>query len=223
MISSRAGSMPPITSTTRSIVGSSTTAWASRVRTPVGAGRRRARGPGCARRPAPTSRRRPVRASIVVCLPVDQLRRAPRRRCRSRARRSRTVPTLRVGLRRRRHGERGYGATVPLGPADSRAVPVDVPQRQRWERRRPATTSVEAVAVEDRALPAHLAGVDVEQPVDLGVARPPLRSHGPVPTGDLRRRGRVALRRQRDDRRGRAPRRPMTTTGRSLPCDGSSS
>ena len=43
VISSRAGSMPPMTSTTRSTSGSATTSWASRVSTP-GAARRRGRG-----------------------------------------------------------------------------------------------------------------------------------------------------------------------------------
>ena len=86
-ISSRAGSMPPMTSTTTSIVGVLDHRVGVAGEHGSGAGRRRARGTGCARRPGrPRAAdrcgprwRRPARATSC-----DQ-RRA--RRCRSRARR----------------------------------------------------------------------------------------------------------------------------------------
>ena len=72
VISSRAGSMPPIVSTTRSMVGSLTTAYVSRVSTPSGSatsrGRLRLRTAT-----APISSRTPVRAAMTDLLAGDEL------------------------------------------------------------------------------------------------------------------------------------------------------
>ncbi|CAB4587420.1 unannotated protein [freshwater metagenome] len=76
-MSSRAGSMPPMTSTTRSTSGSLTTAWASRVRSPsaseISRSRERLRTATLT-----TSRRMPVRASMPFdCCAMSPMRAAP--------------------------------------------------------------------------------------------------------------------------------------------------
>ena len=72
VMSSRAGSMPPMTSTTKSMDGSATTAWASRVSTPSARSTSRSR---LRLRTAtePSSSRTPVRASIVACWAITSL------------------------------------------------------------------------------------------------------------------------------------------------------
>ena len=79
---------------------------------------------------------------------------------------------------------------------------------------------VEAATAEHGAFAADLGGVDVEQPVDLGVARAALAV--PRSGADL---DRVRLAASTSGRRptGGVPWRPMMTTGRSLPSVGSSS
>ena len=102
--------------------------------------------------------------------------------------------------------ELGLGVDVTAAKATASDVPSPEPRCVR--RQRVATLSratrrdgvddgVEAAAVEHRALAAHRRGVDVEQPVDLGVARPAVAVPRPGADGHLRRRCR-ALRRQRD-------------------------
>ncbi len=66
VMSSRAGSIPPMTSTTTSISGSFTTAIASRVSTPAGSATSRSLE-RLRTATATTSRRTPVRASIAAC------------------------------------------------------------------------------------------------------------------------------------------------------------
>ena len=77
VMSSRAGSMPPITSTTRSTPGSATTAWASRVRRP--SGRTTSRSRDMLRTATfTTSSRTPVRASILpACCSISRTSAAP--------------------------------------------------------------------------------------------------------------------------------------------------
>ena len=210
VISSRAGSMPPITSTTRSIVGLLTTAYVSRVSTPSGRATSRGRR-GCARRPrrSPGGRRCGPRSPPAG---GRRARRTRRRRCRSRGRRCGRCDALLAQSRRR-----GYGS----GPSAGTDIPASA-QRAAVGSPCAGDHGVEVGPVEDRALTAHLAGRDVQQTLDLGVARPPLAvppagaRRGPAP-----RCGAPWTSAARPP--AARPRRPMTTTGRSLPCDGSSS
>jgi hypothetical protein len=76
-MNSRAGSMPPINSTTRSIVGSSTTPAASRVNTPGGSTTSRSRD-RVRTATRVTSRRTPVEASMApACLATSCTKAAP--------------------------------------------------------------------------------------------------------------------------------------------------
>ena len=199
MISSRAGSMPPITSTTRSIVGIGDDG--------VGVAGEHARGEldvavarrGCARRPGSTSRRDAGAGLDRLRLAARRAGRTRRRRCRSRARRCDTVRRRRVATARSRSVDRGGRAQradrpdVSLGGAQR----CDVVQTVDG-----FDDGVEAAAVEHRALAADGVRVDVEQPVELGVARPAAAS----PTARCRPRRVVAvaaLGRERDAGRGR--------------------
>ena len=77
VINSRAGSIPPMTSTTRSIVGSATTAWVSRVRSSLGTATSRSRE-RFRTATAPISREMPVRAAMKeACSCIREYRAAP--------------------------------------------------------------------------------------------------------------------------------------------------
>ena len=196
VISSRAGSMPPMTSTTRSMLGSVTTAWASRVSTPSG--------------------------QVDGTLPADVAhgdaghlggaarcgRRSstPERRsaARTRHRRYRSPSTpMRTGRPGSAASE--WSVTAAKGRPRNVRAGSGCPDRS-WPRSAQAQTasagrakpdrSVEAVLVEHAAHAPHAVSIDVEDALELGVARAPLAV--PRPGADQHLVRVIVLRRQRD-------------------------